>query len=116
LFAGTSSVQDRLRFGVARFARLYLAIGLFILLWRHWAKLPTEFPDAWLFIPLMQAWIPGSIPASAAIAIPQLGHTWSISVEMFLYLCFPAILRAPRRAGWLNAQASSRSLTATSRG
>lgn len=33
------------------------------------------------------------------------------SVEMFLYLCFPAILRAPRRAGWLNAQASSRSLT-----
>jgi hypothetical protein len=38
------------RFGVARFARLYplyLAIGLFILLWRNWAKLPTELPDAW---------------------------------------------------------------------
>jgi len=71
--------------------RSIFAIGLFILLWEHWAKLPTELPDAWLFIPLMQAWIPGSIPASAAFAIPQLGHTWSISVEMFLYLCFPAI-------------------------
>lgn len=82
------------RFGVARFARLYplyLAIGLFALLGTNWADLPHELPDALLFIPLMQAWIPGSIPASATFAIPQLAHAWSISVEMFLYLCFPAI-------------------------
>src|SRR5207253_1668749 len=36
-------------------------------------------------------WVPGSIPTSAAFAIPQLAHSWSISVEMFLYFCFPAI-------------------------
>lgn len=82
------------RFGVARFARLYplyLAIGLFALLGTNWADLPNELPDAVLFIPLVQAWVPGSIPASAVFAIPQLAHAWSISVEMFLYLCFPAI-------------------------
>jgi peptidoglycan/LPS O-acetylase OafA/YrhL len=82
------------RFSVARFARLYplyLAVGLFALVGTNWADLPNELPDALLFIPLLQAWVPGSIPTSAVFAIPQLAHAWSISVEMFLYLCFPAI-------------------------
>jgi peptidoglycan/LPS O-acetylase OafA/YrhL len=37
----------------------------------------------------LQAWVPGSIPTSAVFAIPELAHAWSISVEMFLYVCFP---------------------------
>jgi peptidoglycan/LPS O-acetylase OafA/YrhL len=82
------------RFGVARFARLYplyLAVGLFALFLTNWANLPNELPDALLFIPLLQARVPGSIPASDMFAIPEFAHAWSISVEMFLYLCFPAI-------------------------
>jgi peptidoglycan/LPS O-acetylase OafA/YrhL len=82
------------RFGVARFARLYplyLAVGLFALFRTNWANLPNELPDALLFVPLLQAWVPGSIPTSAAFAIPEFAHAWSISVEMFLYLCFPGI-------------------------
>jgi peptidoglycan/LPS O-acetylase OafA/YrhL len=81
-------------FGVARFARLYplyFAVGLLALIGTNWAKLPNELPDALLFVPLLQAWVPGSIPVSAVFAIPQYAHSWSISVEMFLYLCFPAI-------------------------
>ncbi len=82
------------RFAVARFARLYplyLAVGLFVLLLTGWKKPPHWPPEALLFMPLLQAWIPGSNPASAVFAVPQLAHAWSISVEMFLYLCFPAI-------------------------
>lgn len=82
------------RFGIARFARLYplyLAVALLALVATNWADLPGKIPDVLLFIPLLQAWVPGSIPASAVFAIPQLAHAWSISVEMFLYLCFPAI-------------------------
>jgi peptidoglycan/LPS O-acetylase OafA/YrhL len=84
------------RFGVARFARLYplyLAVGLYVLIRSAWtSKLAIfQLPDALLFIPLLQAWVPGSNQASAVFAIPPLRHAWSISVEMFLYLCFPAI-------------------------
>ena len=82
------------RFGVARFARLYplyLAVGLLALVETNWPNLSKELPDALLFVPLVQAWVPGSIPTSAVFAIPELGHAWSISVEMFLYFCFPAI-------------------------
>jgi peptidoglycan/LPS O-acetylase OafA/YrhL len=56
-----------------------------------WANLFKGLPDALLFIALAQAWIPGSIPTSAVFAIPKSARVWSISVEMFLYLCFPAI-------------------------
>jgi len=82
------------RFGVARFARLYplyMVVGLLALIMTNWAALPHELPDALLFIPLLQAWFPGSLHVTAVFAIPEFAHAWSISVEMFLYLCFPAI-------------------------
>jgi peptidoglycan/LPS O-acetylase OafA/YrhL len=82
------------RFGVARFARLYplyLAVLLLVLTTTDLSAVMNQLQDTALFIPLLQAWVPGSIPTSAVFAIPQLAHAWSISVEMFLYLCFPAI-------------------------
>jgi hypothetical protein len=85
------------RFGVARFARLYplyAAVLAFALLTTNWTTLPTAMPDALLFIPLLQAWVPGTIGPSAVFAIPNLSHAWSISVEMFLYLCFPGVALA----------------------
>jgi peptidoglycan/LPS O-acetylase OafA/YrhL len=82
------------RFAAARFARLYplyaatLLVGIIV---TSWHDLRLALPDVLLYIPLLQAWVPGQGAQPLMLQIPQIGHAWSISVEMFLYLCFPAI-------------------------
>src|ERR1035438_6415986 len=78
-------------FWSARFARVY-PIYLLSLVLIYQAYLTTEEHGLWSIVistvsslTLTQAWIP-----SAALSINSAG--WSLSVEAFLYLCFPSLL------------------------
>jgi peptidoglycan/LPS O-acetylase OafA/YrhL len=82
---------SRWAFWSARFARVY-PIYLLSLVLIYQAYLMTEVHGVWSIListvsslTLTQAWIP-----SAALSINSAG--WSLSVEAFLYLCFPALL------------------------
>jgi peptidoglycan/LPS O-acetylase OafA/YrhL len=82
---------SRWAFWSARFARVYpiYLLSLFLI---YQAYLMTEERGLWSIVistvsslTLTQAWIP-----SAALSINSAG--WSLSVEAFLYLCFPSLL------------------------
>jgi peptidoglycan/LPS O-acetylase OafA/YrhL len=82
---------SRWAFWSARFARVY-PIYLLSLVLIYQAYLTTEEHGLWSIVistvsslTLTQAWIP-----SAALSINSAG--WSLSVEAFLYLCFPSLL------------------------
>ena len=79
------------RFAVARFARIYpvyLAILLYL-----WIRSAFDGPVV-LHALLLQAWHP-----DARVAFALNGPGWSISVEAFLYACFPLLVIAFGRGG-----------------
>jgi peptidoglycan/LPS O-acetylase OafA/YrhL len=83
------------RFAVARFARIYPACCIGLALSAPWvaaalikhlspAAVWAESGKAALTWSLLQAWLPQTATAWNTPA-------WSLSVEAFFYLCFPAI-------------------------
>jgi peptidoglycan/LPS O-acetylase OafA/YrhL len=78
-------------FAVARFARIY-PVYLLILLY-VWLRAGASGPIVSHAL-LMQAW---SADASHAFALN--GPGWSLSVEAFLYACFPLLILLLQRAG-----------------
>ncbi len=81
-------------FGVARFARLYPMYACVLVLaaiTTPWDSFVAAFPNAFAYLGLIQAWVPTNGSTVMTLSIWSLGHTWSISVEMFLYAIFPAI-------------------------
>lgn len=85
------------KFGIARFARLYPAYALAVL-----AMAPFVTVKGWGDVPqflLLQSWIPYGALGWSTWNMP----TWTLSVELFFYLCFPLLSRAVSAAGtrWL---------------
>jgi len=74
-------------FWEARFARIYptylLALGLMVPFSRD-----VTLPQRWIVLSMMQTWMPWRPDLVGAWNFPA----WSLSVEAFFYLCFPAIL------------------------
>ena len=73
-------------YAVARFARVYpLYILLLVGVFAYWN---WSLPEWWLLHVLMlQAWHP-----DVTVAFGLNGPAWSISVELFLYACFPLLV------------------------
>jgi peptidoglycan/LPS O-acetylase OafA/YrhL len=98
------------KFAVARFARIYplylcvAVLGIAITPWTDVA--PSLRWKSLAHLMLIQAWIPND---ASSINMWNIGHAWSISVEMFLYACFPVIcaglflVRRRRMFVWLGA-------------
>jgi peptidoglycan/LPS O-acetylase OafA/YrhL len=81
-------------FAAARFARLYpLYICVLVLgsITTSWDSLAAAFPRALLFLPLVQAWFSTNGSSVLILSVWDLAHSWSISVEFFLYILFPAL-------------------------
>ena len=78
-------------FAVARFARIY-PVYLLILLY-VWLRAGATGPIVSHAL-LLQAW-----SADAGHAFALNGPGWSLSVEAFLYACFPLLILALQRAG-----------------
>lgn len=86
-FRGGLGRQALWSYGVARFARvypLYLLALLAVTALQGWAG-PGR-ADWWLHALALQAWHPDS-----DVALAYNGPGWSISVELFLYACFPLV-------------------------
>jgi peptidoglycan/LPS O-acetylase OafA/YrhL len=104
------SARATWQFGVARFARiypLYILILCYVLLRRHVYGIGVD--GWWQHVLAIQAWNP-----SVFQAFNFNGPAWSVSVEVFLYACFPLLvlalarLRTPRAlllAGFTTAAA-----------
>nr|CAA6800867.1 MAG: Peptidoglycan/LPS O-acetylase OafA/YrhL, contains acyltransferase and SGNH-hydrolase domains [uncultured Thiotrichaceae bacterium] len=78
---------DKWKYWVARFARIY-PVYLIALLLMIGANLKTDGSDPFtvlLSLSTLQAWVPGY-----AMTLNSPG--WSISVEMFFYICFPMLM------------------------
>jgi peptidoglycan/LPS O-acetylase OafA/YrhL len=80
------------RFAIARFARLYpmLLCTLLAACIVRWASVVAAMPAALLYPLMMNAWFPGNEPVPITLTVAAAAHTWSISVEIFCYLLFPA--------------------------
>lgn len=81
------------QFAVARFARIYpiyILILAYILLREH--LIGGSLSHWWQHALMIQAWNP-----STKVADGFNGPAWSVSVEIFLYACFPLLVLALRR-------------------
>lgn len=76
---------------VSRFARIY-PLYVMTLLWFIATHHEWGWPDLYLNLTLMQAWIPGH-----ALSLNSVG--WSLSVEAAFYAVFPALMIAGRFLG-----------------
>jgi peptidoglycan/LPS O-acetylase OafA/YrhL len=86
-FRGGVHRQGLWSYAVARFSRvypLYLLALVAVTLPMGWAELSRA--DWWLHALALQAWHP-----DGAVALAYNGPGWSISVEAFLYACFPLV-------------------------
>jgi Acyltransferase family len=82
------------RFCVARFARLYpllMAVVLVGVVVSQPGHFVAALPSSLLYLGALQGWVPGTGSQPLTLAVENLGHTWSIGAEVFLYLLFPAI-------------------------
>jgi peptidoglycan/LPS O-acetylase OafA/YrhL len=73
------------RYGIARFARIYPVYVLAALL-----MLPFAITRGWFDVPqffLLQMWTPPALPQMGYWNLPS----WTLSVEVFFYLCFPIV-------------------------
>jgi peptidoglycan/LPS O-acetylase OafA/YrhL len=80
-------------FAVARFARLYpmylvVVLGIigWLMVWRG-----AGAPSLGYILTMTQAWFPALNGTVLVAVVPSLEHLWSISVELFFYLIFPAV-------------------------
>lgn len=99
---GNKEKVDYVSYIRKRFARLYpvylLAILLYLLyiLVKH-NKSPNDYKGLFLNITLLQSWVPGQ-----ALSFNSPG--WSLSVELFFYVCFPFLYNFfYKRTGFIKA-------------
>jgi peptidoglycan/LPS O-acetylase OafA/YrhL len=81
-------------FLVARFARIYPLYALLTLM--IWLIAPASGGGLWLFLLALQTWHP-----NINIAFGLVAPSWSIGVEIFLYLMFPLLIPLLSRLGIL---------------
>ncbi|HXW23411.1 MAG TPA: acyltransferase [Xanthobacteraceae bacterium] len=92
LFGSRPFARALRSFAVARFARLYplfAFVALVTFATIESTRWPGLLPDVPWFLALVQSWWPTTQNGILVLAIQELAHTWSISTEMFFYLCFP---------------------------
>jgi len=80
-------------FAIARFARLYpmyLVVALGIIGWLAFWR-GASAPSLAFILTMTQAWFPVLNGTVLVAVVPSLQHLWSISVELFFYLLFPAV-------------------------
>jgi peptidoglycan/LPS O-acetylase OafA/YrhL len=69
---------------------MYAATLLVCLAMQPWSYMAAQLPEVLLYPLMLQSWL----PVDVSTAFPRAIHTWSISTEIFFYLCFPAIALA----------------------
>ena len=84
-------------FFLARFARIYPLYALLTLL--VWLTVPASGVPLWLFLLALQTWHP-----DVYVAYGLVGTSWSIGVEIFLYLTFPLLILLLSGMGVLASQ------------
>ncbi|HET9086928.1 MAG TPA: acyltransferase [Acidobacteriaceae bacterium] len=82
-----SSASNATRFWEARFARIYPTYLLALALMFPFS-LDVTRPERWIVLLMAQTWMPWRPELFGAWNFPA----WSLSVEAFFYLCFPATL------------------------
>jgi peptidoglycan/LPS O-acetylase OafA/YrhL len=80
------------KFYMARFARIYPVYFLVLLIALPILTAPLSLATMIAVITMVQSW---TTPPNAGY--PWVGQAWTLSVEFFFYLCFPAILLCARR-------------------
>jgi peptidoglycan/LPS O-acetylase OafA/YrhL len=75
------------RYWLARLARLYpvYLVALVLMITAKWQTTGSDLLTVFLSLSMLQAWIPG-------YPLTLNAPGWSISVEMFFYLCLPLLL------------------------
>jgi peptidoglycan/LPS O-acetylase OafA/YrhL len=90
-------------FAIARFARLYpmyIVVVLGIVGWLI-VRRGVGAPSLGFILTMTQAWFPVLNGTMLVAVVPSLEHLWSISVELFFYLLFPAVCLLFGRVGQL---------------
>ncbi|WP_162538604.1 acyltransferase [Granulicella sp. WH15] len=84
--------RDLYKYFVARLARVYPVYLLALVIATCLSRTLPQGRE-WLVIPLLQAWFPVTSKTGMAV----IGQAWTLSVELFFYLCFPLLLLFFRR-------------------
>jgi peptidoglycan/LPS O-acetylase OafA/YrhL len=92
-FAAKPLSEALREFAIARFARLYPMYAVLVLGIVAWmaVRRGTEPRSLGFVLTMTQAWFPVLNGKMLVAVIPSIQHLWSISVELFFYLLFPAV-------------------------
>jgi peptidoglycan/LPS O-acetylase OafA/YrhL len=96
-FARNATLKITGDYLIARFARIY-PLYLFLIVF-VWLPMPSGAVNIWPYVFAIQTWSP-----SVWVAYGLVGPSWSIGVEIFLYLAFPLLVPLVSRLGILDSR------------